>query len=220
LEFTTNAQAIVSAAKHGSGNFINNPGGSPVMFFGTGTSVTVNTLGGVSTAVWFYYSALQTGTVTIYDGSNGTGNVLASIALTLNNSGCNTYALCVWSPIGVPLTATAKSIRFTGAANYLGIGAIHLGQKIPTLVGLTSSKNPSAQGEAVTFTAAVSATGAAPVGAVTFKAHNKVLGTVPVAGGFAALTLSDLPVGSTTIQATFSGSGFATRSATVTQTVE
>jgi len=37
LEFTANAQAIVSGAKGGSGNFINNPGGYPVMFFQSGT---------------------------------------------------------------------------------------------------------------------------------------------------------------------------------------
>jgi hypothetical protein len=219
LTFTSNAQAIVSAAKHGSGNYINNPGGSPVMFFGTGTSVIVNATAGVDTAIWFYYSALQAGTVTIYDGPNATGNVLANIALTLNNSGCTTYKLCVWSPVGVPLSTTAMSIRFSGGANFLGIGAIHLGTKIPTLVNLTSSKNPSAQGEAVTFTAAVSATGAAPVGTVTFKRGTQTLGTVPVTGGVAALTVSDLPVGSSTIRATFTGAGFATRSASVTQTV-
>lgn len=219
LEFSTNAQSIVSAAKNGSGNFINNPGNSPVMFFGTGTSVTINATAGVSTAIWFSYSALQAGNVTIYDSTNGTGNVLANIALTLNNSGCDTYKLCVWSPVGVPLSTAAKSIRFTGAANLLGIGAIHLGVKIPTFVDLTSSSNPSVQGEPVTFTAAVSATGATPIGSVTFKNGNKMLGTVTVTGGIAALTVSDLPVGSSNIRATFSGPGFATRSASVTQTV-
>jgi hypothetical protein len=219
LQFTSNAQAIVSGAKHGSGNFINNPGGSPVMFFGTGTNIVVNAIAGISTGLWFSYSALQPGTVTIYDGPNATGSILANIALTLNNSGCNTYKMCVWSPVGVPLTTNAGSIRFSGVANYLGIGAIHLGVKIPSLVSLTSSHNPSVQGEAVTFTAAVSATGAAPVGTVTFKTGTKVLGAVPVTGGVAAITLSDLPVGSTTIRATFSGAGFATRSASVTQVV-
>jgi len=219
LEFTTNAQAIISAAKGGSGNFINNPGGSPVMFFGTGTSVVINAKAGISTAMWFTYSALQAGTVTIYDGPNGTGNILSSIALTPNNVGCNTYKMCVWSPVGIPLTTNVGSIRFSGAANFLGIGAIHLGVKIPTSITIASSKNPSAQGESVTFTAAVSATGAAPVGTVTFKTGNKVVGDVPVAGGVAAITLSDLPVGSTKITATFHGTGFGVRSASLTQTV-
>src|SRR3974390_3212264 len=42
LPFGANAQAIVQAAKGGSGSFINNPGGYPVMFFQTGSSVVVN----------------------------------------------------------------------------------------------------------------------------------------------------------------------------------
>ena len=36
LTFPGNAQAIVSGAKGGSGNFTGNPGGTPVMFFQTG----------------------------------------------------------------------------------------------------------------------------------------------------------------------------------------
>ena len=219
LVFTTNAQAIVSATKGGSGNFVNNPGGSPVMFFATGTNVTINATAGIDTAIWLSYSALQPGTATVYDGPNGTGNILASATLTPNNVGCNSYKMCVWSPVGFPLSATVASIRFTGTANLLGIGAIHVGTKIPTSIALTSSKNPSAQGEAVTFTANVSANGTAPVGSVTFKTGNTVAGTVPVVGGVAAITLSNLPVGSTKITATFNGVDFGVKSASVTQTV-
>lgn len=219
LVFTTNAQAIISAAKGGSGNFINNPGGSPVLFFGTGANTTINATAGVDTAIWFSYSALQPGTATLYDGPNGTGNILASATLTPNNVGCNTYKMCVWSPVGFPLSATVASIRFTGTANFLGIGAIHVGTKIPTSITLVSSMNPSLQGQAVTFTANVSATGTAPVGSVAFKAGNKVLGTVPVVGGVATITISDLPVGSTKIDAAFKGDGFGVKSAILTQTV-
>ncbi len=192
LEFTGNAQAIVSGAKGGSGNFINNPGGYPVMFFQTGTSVVVNATAGISVGLWFSYSALQSGSVTVYDGPNGTGNILANISLSPNNVGCNTYKMCVWSPVGVPLTTNAASIRFSGVANFLGIGAIHLGVKIPTSTTLMSSLNPSVEGEAVTFTAAVSATGTAPVGTVKFLAGNTTLAEVPVVGGTASLTVTSL----------------------------
>ncbi len=219
LEFTANAQAIVSAAKGGSGNFINDPGGYPVMFFQTGTSVIINATDGISTALWFYYSALQPGTATVYDGPNGTGNILSSITLTPNNSGCTAYKMCVWSPVGVPLTTVAGSIRFSGIANFLGIGDIHLGIKVPTSTALSSSQNPSALGEAVTFTATVSATGAAPVGTVQFKTGNKVAGEVPVVAGSASITLTSLPAGSTRIAAIFHGNGFATSNANLTQSV-
>jgi hypothetical protein len=209
LQFTANAQTIVSASLGGSGNFIGNPGKYPVMFFQTGNTVTMTATNGVETGVWFYYSALQTGNVTVYAGPNGTGNILASVSLTPNDSGCTTYKLCVWSAVGVPLSATAGSISFAGVPDYLAIGTIHLGSAVPTSMVLTSSQNPSVQGEAVTFTATVTATGTAPVGSVTFKAGTKVVGIVPVAGGVASVTLSSLKTGSTHISANFQGTGFA-----------
>ncbi len=219
LEFTANAQVIISAAKGGSGNFDNNPGGYPVMFFQTGTNVIINATAGVSTGLWFSYSALQPGTVTVYDGPNGTGNILSSITLTPNNSGCTTYKMCVWSPVGTPLTTAAGSIRFDGVANFLGIGAIHLGVKLPTSTTLTSSQNPSVQGEQVTFTATVSATGAAPIGTVRFKTGDVVVGEIPVVAGTASIALSSLPVGSTKISAIFRGNGFVTSTANLIQVV-
>jgi hypothetical protein len=219
LQFTANAQIIVSASKGGSGNFINNPNGYPVMFFQTGQNITTTATNGIQTGLWFYYSALQSGAVTVYAGPNGTGNILASVTLTPNNSGCTTYKLCVWSAVGVPLSATAGSIRFAGVPDYLAIGTIHLGFALPTSVVLTSSQNPSVQGEPVTFTATVTATGTAPVGSVTFKAANKVVGVVPVVGGVASVTLSSLKTGSTQINAKFQGAGFATFASGLIQVV-
>jgi hypothetical protein len=209
LQFTTNAQAIVSASKGGSGNFIHNPGGYPVMFFQTGRNVTITPTNGIQTGLYFYYSAIQPGVATMYAGPNGTGNILASITLTPNNTGCLTYKLCVWSPVGVPLTATAGSISFAGVPNYLAIGTMHLGFAVPTSMVLLSSQNPSVQGEPVTFTATVAATGTAAVGNVTFKAANKLVAVVPVVNGTASVTLSSLKVGSTQVSAKFQGAGFA-----------
>jgi len=219
LTFTSNAQTIISAAKKGSGNFIGNPGGYPVMFFSTGTSVMLNSSGGVATALWFSYSALQPGAVTVYDGPNGTGNILANITLPANNVGCTTYKLCIWSPIGIPLATPAGSLRFSGVANYLAIATIHFGAKIPTSIVLTSSPNPSTVGQAVTITAAVAVTGAAPAGTVRFKRGNVVLGEVPVVGGVASITVSTLPPGSTKLSAIFRGAGFVTSTGTTIQTV-
>ena len=210
LQFTANAQAIISASQGGSGNFINNPGGEPVMFFQTGNTVTITATNGVNTAVWFYYSALQTGSATVYSGPNGSGNILASVTLPPNNSGCNTYKLCVWTTVAVPLNTNAGSISFAGVPDYLAIGPIHLGSAIPTSIVLTSSQNPSVLGQPVTFTATVTATGTTPVGNVTFKAAGQVVGVVPVSGGVASITLSNLKKGSTQINAKFQGTGFNT----------
>ena len=218
LQFTANAQTIISASKGGSGNFIGNPGGYPVMFFQTGTNVTMTATNGIQTALWFYYSALQTGSATVYAGANGTGTILAHVSLPPNNSGCTGYKLCVWSPVGVPLSTTAGSISFAGVPDYLAIGTIHLGHALPTTMVLGSSQNPSVLGEPVTFTATVTATGAAPVGNVTFKIGT-VVKVVPVVNGVASDTESSLKVGSTAISAKFQGTGFATVTRSLTQVV-
>jgi len=165
---------------------------------------------GVDTAVWFSYSALQTGSATVYAGPNGTGTILASVTLPPNNSGCNTYKLCVWTTVAVPLNTNAGSMSFAGVPDYLAIGPIHLGSAIPTSIVLTSSQNPSVLGQPVTFTATVTATGTTPVGNVTFKAAGQVVGVVPVSGGVASITLSNLKKGSTQINAKFQGTGFNT----------
>lgn len=219
LTFTSNAQVIKSASQGGSGDFINNPGSYPVMFFQTGNVATMTATNGMQEAIWFYYSALQQGLVTVYSGPNATGNILASITLPVNNSGCTGYKLCVWSPVGIPLSTTAGSISFAGIPDYLAIDTIHLGSTLLDSITLTSSQNPSVSGEPVTFTATVAATGAAPVGSVTFKAAGKVLGTVPVSGGVASLTVSSLKVGSTVISAKFQGTGFTTIAKSLTQVV-
>jgi hypothetical protein len=220
LQFTGNAQAIVQAAKSGSGNFINNPNSYPVMFFQTGNSVVATASDGVHVALWFYYSAIQPGTATVYDGPNGTGNILSSITLTPNDSGCTVYKLCVWTAVGVPLSTPAGSIRFSDNANYLAIGTLHVGQALPTSTALTSSQNPSVQGQPVTLTAVVSSTaGALPAGTVTFKAENAVIGQVALVNGSASITVSSFPPGSTRISATFKGASFATSSAKLVQVV-
>lgn len=221
LTFTSNAQAIVSASKGGSGNFINNPGKTPVMFFQTGSNVTLTAANKVSVAILFYYSSLQSGSATVYDGPNGTGNILANITLSPNNSGCNSYKLCVWSPVGIPLTTAAASIRFTGSADNIAIGKISLGNKLPTKTFLASSApQGSNQGQPVTFTATISGTGAVPAGTVIFRANNLLMGDpVTVVNGMASITTTTLPVGTDKIYALFKGTNFAQSSSTIYQLV-
>jgi len=93
--------------------------------------------------------------------------------------------------------------------------------KTTSTATLTSSLNPSAQGEAVTFTAKISSPTVRPTGPVTFTAGKTVLGTGQLSGGKATLTISSLPVGSTKVTATYYGnSNIAKSSASVIQTVQ
>ncbi len=84
---------------------------------------------------------------------------------------------------------------------------------------VTSSANPSAVGQSVTFTAqvggVVSAEGT-PSGSVTFFDGVTQLGIETLSGGMASFTTSDLPRGSHSITGVYSGdSNFATSTSTV-----
>lgn len=221
LTFTANAQAIVSASKGGSGNFINNPGKTPVMFFQTGKNVAITSATELPVALLFYYSALQPGLATVYDGPNGTGNILANITLSPNNSGCNTYKLCVWSAVGVPLSTPAGSIVFAGTPDNIAIGTVRFGSLLRTTTTLTSSvPQGSSQGQPVTFTATVSSPGTVPAGTVTFRANNALMGPpVALVNGTASITTSVLPVGTDLIHALFKGTSFSQSSTTIQQLV-
>ena len=72
---------------------------------------------------------------------------------------------------------------------------------------LSSSLNPSAYGEKVTFTAAVTSNLGAPTDGetVTFKKGPTVLGTGVLSGGSASLTTSTLPVGNNSMKVVYDG---------------
>lgn len=87
-----------------------------------------------------------------------------------------------------------------------------------TATTLTSSQNPSAQGQAVTFTATV--TPSAATGVVMFLDGTTMLGGGSLSAGMATLSTSSLSLGSHSITATYSGdSTYGSSSATRTQTV-
>ena len=93
-----------------------------------------------------------------------------------------------------------------------------------TSTTLAASPNPSASGQAVTFTATVGpvapATGT-PTGTVTFKDGSTTLGTGTLSGGAATFTTSALAVGTHSITAAYGGdaSFAASTSAALSQVV-
>jgi hypothetical protein len=137
---------------------------------------------------------------------------------TLNSSGVATLTKSNLNADTYPLTAV-----YVGDAANLGSTSAVLNQVVlqaTSTATLTSSPNPSTQGQAVTFTAKISSATVTPTGPVTFTAGKAVLGTGQLSGGKATLTISSLAVGSTTVSATYNGdSNIAKSSASVTQTV-
>jgi Bacterial Ig-like domain (group 3)/FG-GAP-like repeat len=137
---------------------------------------------------------------------------------TLNSSGVAILTKSNLNADTYPLTAV-----YVGDANNLGSTSAVLNQVVlqtTTSATLTSSPNPSAQGQAVTFTATISSPTVVPTGPVTFTAGKTVLGTAQLSGRKAKFTSSTLAVGSTKVTATYYGnSNIAKSSASVTQTV-
>ncbi len=72
-----------------------------------------------------------------------------------------------------------------------------------TTTTLNSTPNPSVVGQAVTFTATVTAQSGTPTGSVTFYNGASVLGTGTLSSGKATYTTSTLPVGSDSITAAY-----------------
>ena len=91
----------------------------------------------------------------------------------------------------------------------------------PTTMTLVSSANPSILGQTVVLTAKVTpSTGSAPNEPVSFTSGSTVLATVTLSSGTATYTASALPVGYTTIKASFAGDSLVgASSATVSQRV-
>ncbi len=123
VTFTNNALAINSY----NGNSEPNPG---ILYFLGGASVNITYAAGFTTGFSFYYASnTPTSAVTVYDGVDGTGNVLASLDLTQNyDAGCGGY--CVWTPVGVTFAGIAKSIDFAGGADYVAYDQITFGSAV------------------------------------------------------------------------------------------
>jgi Bacterial Ig-like domain (group 3)/FG-GAP-like repeat/FG-GAP repeat len=89
----------------------------------------------------------------------------------------------------------------------------------PTTTMLTSSLNPSLQGQTVIFTATVTSAGPlAPTGKVVFKDGTKTVGFKTLSGGIAVLSEKTLSVGSHSITAVYYGDTASARSATAVLT--
>ena len=135
ITFGSDSLAVISENAGGTGNISGNPSGSTAAFFLSGSGVVMNVAGGFQNGFAFYFSApYYAGSVTVYDGLNGSGNVLAQIPLPLTQAFCNGSAqdYSCWQQTGVTFSGTAKSVNFGGSANYIVFDNITLGTSIAT----------------------------------------------------------------------------------------
>lgn len=105
------------------------------LVFLEGNETYLNFAAGFDTGFSFNYSAPNTtGSVMVYDGLNGTGNLLATVNLGLTPSNCGGEYGAVYCPFvaaGVTFSGTARSIAFGGVANYIVFDDVTFGSATP-----------------------------------------------------------------------------------------
>jgi hypothetical protein len=141
------------------------------------------------------------------NGSLPTGTLTFSYNGTTLGSATITGGVANRTVSTLPAGSDLVTASFAGSANYSPASGSVTQVVDSTTTTLTSSLNPSNFGQAVTLTAHVTSTGSTtPTGKVTFKNGTAILGTVTLnSSGTATLTTSNLPVGSDSLIASYSG---------------
>jgi hypothetical protein len=127
--------AVVDSDAGGGGDFGGEPSPDTIMAFGSGSADTMNVAGGFDTGFSFYYtSPAFSVAIAVYDGLNGTGNLLATLELPtspLNGAPDPTGKFSPFVPGGVSFAGTARSVYFGHNARYVGWDNITLGSATP-----------------------------------------------------------------------------------------
>jgi hypothetical protein len=153
------------------------------------------------------------GTVTFKNGATtlGTGTLSAGAAtFTTSTLAVGSYSItAVYGGNGNDEASTSAALA-------------HTVSKAKSTATITSSVNPSAFGQSVTFKATVkSSTSGTPAGTVTFKDGATVLSTVTLSSGVASFNIGDLSIASHSITADYAGNAdfLSSASAALTQKV-
>jgi hypothetical protein len=133
VTFSGPALSLIASYAGGTGNFQNEPSPSTIMYFPDADNAIMNVLAGFQTGFSFYYtSTIYSGSVEVYSGLNGSGELMATISLaplgSLPIPGGNYN---IWAPVGVSFEGVAKSVKFGGAANQIGFDDITFGSETP-----------------------------------------------------------------------------------------
>jgi hypothetical protein len=117
-----------SALALNSGNYGNNPSPPGVLFWLSSPTPIMDVPAGFNTGFSFYYAAYVAGSISLYSGLDGTGTLLATLALPVTPNPAYD-----WVPIGVPFSGTVMSVNFAGTANEIGFDNVTFGSTSPTL---------------------------------------------------------------------------------------
>ena len=95
----------------------------------------MNVAAGFTTGFSFFYTAIfNTGSISVYDGLNGTGTLLASLSLGLTSSNCGSEynaGFCPFVAGGIGFDGLAKSVSFAGVADQIVFDDVTFGSVTP-----------------------------------------------------------------------------------------
>jgi hypothetical protein len=133
--FTASGQALIDSDAGGTGDFGGEPSPNGALFWISDPSgAIVDVPAGFTGGVSFYYSSpFVAGSIDIYDGLGGTGNLLGSLVLpvTVPDGGDPTGTYSPFVPIGKSFSGVAKSIDFAGSVNQVAFDNLTLGSDTP-----------------------------------------------------------------------------------------
>jgi PEP-CTERM motif len=132
ISFSEAAHGLVDQDAGGGGNIANEPSPNTVMVFLNINNTVLNYSAGFTTGLSFFYSAGRDATARVYDGLNGTGNLLGTLSLPIqyNGNACSgdpTGLYCNWTEAGLAFSGVARSIDFSGTENFVAFDNITLG---------------------------------------------------------------------------------------------
>jgi hypothetical protein len=153
IYFSKNALAIINMDNGGgTGNFTNTEWSHTAMFFLSGGNVTMNDPKGFTDALSIQYISSGSGTVSLYDELDGTGNLLASLILPATTSVAKGKVengnFNKWKHLGVSFSGMAKSVTFSGTANQCAFDNIILGSDKTPGPGEAANAKPGESGKA------------------------------------------------------------------------
>ena len=135
VSFSAAVLGVIDRDAGGSGNFGNEPSPNTTIFFPSDNPV-LTFAAGFDTGISFFYTAFRASSVRIFDGVDATGNLLGALdlaAIGFGQCGDPTGFLCIWTPITVSFSGTAKSVAFESATGSVVVDNISFSSDVPVV---------------------------------------------------------------------------------------
>jgi len=146
IVFGSSFIGLVDTDAGGNGLFANNPSGSTVLYALDANDSVITVAQGFENGFSLSYAADVGGSVNIYEGLNGTGELLATLLISGNVAGCEDFnnLYCQFDTASVAFSGLARSVVFTAMAGSYLVDDVTFGADLaadvpePATLGLTA----------------------------------------------------------------------------------